>query len=119
MWKKIFLKISKELIPKCDYCDGVIKPDIVFFGESVHDFEIALNWVKDADLLFVVGTSLKVYPASLLPQYTKGDIVIVNKGDISLEYLNNYIYFDEDIDNFFIKLDKKLFLEGKNDWRKN
>lgn len=113
--KEVREKISKEFIPKCDYCEGVIRPDIVFFGEEVHDFYKALEWIKEATLLFVVGTALKVYPASLLPKYIKGDIVIVNKGEVYLDYLNNYIFFEEDIDQFFLELDKKLFLEEKND----
>lgn len=104
-------KIYKNGIPKCDLCDGVIRPDIVFYKESVKGYDLALKWVLNADLLLVIGTSLKVYPASYLPILTKGKIVIVNKGDISLSHLNKYIHINDDIDQFFKKLSKSLSME--------
>lgn len=104
-------KIKKEKVPKCDLCDGLIKPNIVFFGESVHDFDEAIKLTNDSDLLLVIGTSLKVYPASLIPSYSKGKIVIINKGDISLRHINYDLYINSDIDEVFIELDKILNLE--------
>lgn len=48
-------------VPRCPTCRGVVKPDIVFFGEELpHHF---LKYLKDfplADLLVVMGTSLEV-----------------------------------------------------------
>lgn len=108
-------KIFNYEIPICDFCNGFIRPDIVFYGENVKGYDLAVEWVSNADLLLVIGTSLKVYPASYLPLVTKGKIVIVNKGDISLHHLNKYTYINEDIDEFFIKLDNNLFMEGSYD----
>lgn len=104
-------KIKNEKVPKCDLCDGLIKPNIVFFGESVHDFDEAIKLTNDSDLLLVIGTSLKVYPASLIPSYSKGKIVIINKGDISLRNVRFDLYINSDIDEVFIELDKILNLE--------
>lgn len=104
-------KIKNEKVPKCDLCDGLIKPNIVFFGESVHDFDEAIKLANDSDLLLVIGTSLKVYPASLIPSYSKGKIVIINKGDISLRNVSFDLYINSDIDEVFIELDKILNLE--------
>jgi NAD-dependent SIR2 family protein deacetylase len=50
-------------IPACEYCEGILKPDVVFFGESVprDRVERAMRGVQDADAMLVVGTSLMVY----------------------------------------------------------
>jgi NAD-dependent deacetylase len=52
--------------------DGaLLRPHIVFFGESVPMFEPACQIVSEADILIVVGTSLAVYPAALLVYYVR------------------------------------------------
>lgn len=122
--KEYSLEEMKEMIfkvdvPRCSICDGLIKPDIVFFGEAVFDFDKAIEWIKDADLLLVIGTSLKVSPANIIPLYTKGRVAIINKGDISLSNIKYDLYINSDIDEVFKSLDKILCLEVKDDWREN
>lgn len=52
--------------------DGaLLRPHIVFFGESVPMFEPACQIVSEADILIVVGTSLAVYPAASLVYYVR------------------------------------------------
>lgn len=70
-------------VPRCDSCDGVLKPDIVFFGEALpsHAIAEAMEEARAADLMLVLGTSLVVYPAASLPEMTAnagGAIVVVN-----------------------------------------
>jgi len=113
--KEIKNKFFNEKIPKCDLCDGLIRPDIVFYSESVKNYDLAVKWVSNADLLLVIGTSLKVFPASYLPSMAKGKVVIINKGEIFISHLNNYIFINEDIDEFFKKLDEILKLEENYD----
>ena len=48
-----------------------MRPHIVFFGESVPEFEPAAALVQQADILVVIGTSLVVYPAAALIQYAR------------------------------------------------
>jgi NAD-dependent SIR2 family protein deacetylase len=50
-------------VPACVYCGGILKPDVVFFGESVprDRVERAMRGVQDADAMLVVGSSLMVY----------------------------------------------------------
>ena len=70
--------------------DGaLLRPHIVFFGESVPMFEPACRIVEQADVLVVVGTSLAVYPAASLVYYVRNreiPIYLVDPGspDISL-----------------------------------
>ena len=50
-------------IPPCEYCGGILKPDVVFFGESVPRDRVdsAMRAVQQADAMLVVGSSLMVY----------------------------------------------------------
>lgn len=50
-------------IPPCPSCDGVLKPDVVFFGENVprDRVDAAITSLNDADGVLVVGSSLMVF----------------------------------------------------------
>ena len=57
--------------------DGaLLRPHIVFFGESVPMFDAATHIAVAADLMIVVGTSLAVYPAAMLVRYAKSGVPI-------------------------------------------
>ncbi len=62
-----------------------LRPHIVWFGESVPEFSNAIEIVKNADILLVIGTSLVVYPAAGLIDYVKKDteIYLIDPGDFS------------------------------------
>lgn len=70
-------------VPRCTTCGGLIKPDIVFYGEKLDSSilkraEIAFS---QAELTLVLGSSLTVYPAASFPKLTSyygGKVVIVN-----------------------------------------
>src|SRR4051812_29081081 len=55
--------ISRFVVPPCDACGGVLRPDVVMFGEAVPRpiVERAFAEVEAADALLVVGSSLAVY----------------------------------------------------------
>jgi len=61
-------KVFSEGIVKCDKCNSCIKPDIVFFGESLPDeyFTCSKKDFPKCDLLIVMGTSLQVRPFATL-----------------------------------------------------
>ncbi|KAJ3413190.1 NAD-dependent protein deacetylase sirtuin-2 [Chytridiales sp. JEL 0842] len=62
-------RIFKDEIPYCEECNGLVKPDITFFGEALPQKFHTLhpNDLKSADALIVMGTSLQVQPfASLI-----------------------------------------------------
>jgi NAD-dependent SIR2 family protein deacetylase len=52
-------------IPACESCHGVLKPDVVFFGDSVpkETVEAVFTSVESADAILVVGSSLEVFSA--------------------------------------------------------
>lgn len=72
--------------------DGsLLRPHIVFFGESVPMFDKATRIVGEADLLLVVGTSLAVYPAASLVFYARSGVPIylVDPGEPDTAMIRN------------------------------
>lgn len=72
--------------------DGaLLRPHIVFFGESVPMFEPACAIVATADILIVVGTSLAVYPAASLVHYIRPNVPIylVDPGNPDVRLIRN------------------------------
>lgn len=68
-------------VPRCE-CGGIIKPDVVLYGESLDEgvMRAAISALSTADLLIIGGTSLSVYPAAgLVDVYTGNRLVLVNK----------------------------------------
>jgi len=59
--------IKDCIIPTCRDCGGLVKPDIVFFGEALPPrFSECAPTLREADLLICIGTSLTVYPFASL-----------------------------------------------------
>ncbi|KAI9045090.1 SIR2 family NAD-dependent protein deacylase [Aspergillus affinis] len=64
--------IAKGEVPHCSQCNGLVKPDIVFFGESLPgDFFDNRTLPEEADLCIVMGTSLSVQPFASLPAFCR------------------------------------------------
>jgi len=95
----------------CPSCGGVLKPDIVFFGESVNGYDRAEAMVGDCDLLLVLGSSLNVTPASLLPHCTRATTIVVNRGDVMLPATSRRFFVQEDLDVYFLKVAGHLGLD--------
>ena len=57
------LDFSTFTVPECEACGGVLKPDVVFFGESVPAWRVAaaMQALQAADAVLVIGSSLMVY----------------------------------------------------------
>ena len=73
--------VSSAGVPRCS-CGGVIKPDVVLYGEALDETTLnaAVRAIRRADLLLVGGTSLNVYPAAgLLRYFTGAALAVVNK----------------------------------------
>ena len=67
-------------VPRCD-CGGVIRPDIVLYEEQLDEDVLrrSIDYIRNADVLIVGGTSLNVYPAAGLINYYRGNkLVLVN-----------------------------------------
>ncbi|OGX26729.1 MAG: hypothetical protein A2787_05395 [Omnitrophica WOR_2 bacterium RIFCSPHIGHO2_01_FULL_48_9] len=93
-------KITRGEIPYC-VCGGVIKPDVVFFGENVKFLEEAYALAESVDLFLIIGTSCVVYPAATIPSLTTGKVVVVNQQAVAIPSANIVLSVQEDIDRFF------------------
>jgi len=72
-----------EDIPRCDVCGGIIRPNVVLFGEGLpqREWVASVRQAEMADLVLSIGSSLTVYPAALIPITVKeagGKLVIIN-----------------------------------------
>lgn len=80
-------------VPKCE-CGGAIKPDVVLYEEGLDDRTLrkAVQYISEADVLIIGGTSLAVYPAAGLIDYYRGDkLVLINKTATPRDSAANYI----------------------------
>lgn len=72
--------------------DGaLLRPHIVFFGESVPMFDAATRIAAEADVMIVVGTSLAVYPAASLVRYARAGVpvYVVDPGNPDVAMIRN------------------------------
>ena len=80
--------LESEEVPKCEKCGGMIRPDVVWFGEMLPQeiFAEAERKASESDICFIVGTSAVVYPAAYIPISAKeaGAILI----EINIEPTN-------------------------------
>ncbi len=69
-------------VPRCDECGGPIKPDVVLYEEGL-DSQImaqAMDYIRNAEVLIIGGTSLAVYPAAgMIDGYRGNKLVLINK----------------------------------------
>lgn len=75
--------VTKKEVPHCvrKTCDGLVKPDIVFFGEALPEaFHRKRSLPARADLAIVMGTSLTVQPFASLPSFVREETprVLIN-----------------------------------------
>lgn len=73
---------DSEGLPRCTSCGGLIKPDVVLYGEPLDEAVVsaAVEAIARADLLIVGGTSLTVYPAAgLIDAFRGGALVVINR----------------------------------------
>lgn len=72
---------NAEGVPTCE-CGGTMKPDVVLYEEGLDDMTMrkSIQYIANADVLIIGGTSLVVYPAAGLIDYFRGDkLVVINK----------------------------------------
>lgn len=114
-------KIIKRVLggenpPLCS-CGGILKPEAVFFGEALPKriWDKAINLISEADLLVVVGTSLRVFPVSSLPCLALDNgakVVIVNLGKTPFDEQATLV-IEKNIEKFFINLGEEYKKQKK------
>lgn len=67
--------VMADRVPRCPVCTGVVKPDIVFFGEPLPQrFFLHVVDFPMADLLLILGTSLEVEPFASLSEAVRSSV---------------------------------------------
>jgi NAD-dependent SIR2 family protein deacetylase len=79
-------------VPRCGHCGGMLKPDVVFFGEGVPRVRVdaALAALGEADAMLVVGSSLMVYSGYRFCEHAHGmgkPIAAINRGRTRADHL--------------------------------
>jgi NAD-dependent deacetylase len=81
---------SDDQVPACPDCGGILKPDIVFFGEPLPQTALqqAIIRSQQCELFIVIGSTLVVYPAAYMPVHALNagaKLAIINLGDTPLD----------------------------------
>jgi NAD-dependent deacetylase len=93
---EVHSRLATHLPPTCPTCEGRLKPDVVFFGESLPGDVLneAVKESRSCDLFLVVGSSLVVQPAASLPVLAKqqgAQLAILNKDPTPLDELADLV----------------------------
>ena len=78
---------SGDAIPRCE-CGGMIRPYVTLYGEGLPDDAVnsAVKAIRNADMLIIAGTSLKVYPAaSFVYEFRGKHMVVINREKLNLQ----------------------------------
>lgn len=84
-------------VPYCT-CGGLIKPEVVLYGEELNQEVLikSIEAIASADTLIVAGTSLTVYPAAGLLDFFKGkNLILINKTKTPKDYLANLVIYEK------------------------
>ena len=93
----VYQRLENKLPPLCPECQGVLKPDVVFFGESLPRAVLnqAIHESQVCDLFLVVGSSLVVQPAASLPAVARqhgARVVIINRDPTPLDGIADLVF---------------------------
>jgi NAD-dependent deacetylase len=83
---EVYRGLEKTLPPRCS-CGGLLKPDVVLFGESLPQEALNTAWqaARECDTFLVVGSSLVVNPAAQIPLLAKqnGSLLLIINIDVT------------------------------------
>ncbi|XMB72333.1 NAD-dependent protein deacylase [Mycoplasmatota bacterium WC30] len=88
-----YIKNATDTV-RCDECNGLVKPDVVLYGETLDNFviESSLKHIQKSDLMIIAGTSLNVYPAAELMRYAN-KVLLINLTRTSKDIYCDYVYY--------------------------
>ena len=90
-WPREALDFSAT--PLYCYCGGLIKPDVVFFGESIPEAALyaANSLAINCDLMLIIGTSAEVTPANILPEVAKNNGAVIVENNLTHTRLSLFL----------------------------
>jgi NAD-dependent deacetylase len=89
-------EVEQGRLPRCKYCGGILKPNVVMFGEPLPASAIneAFMLAERSDVVLVAGSSLYVTPANQIPVVAKArgaKVIVVNLGEVYLNVADIHI----------------------------
>lgn len=90
--------LKEEGIRTCDRCEGIVRPEMVLFGEALdrERIEKAKRAVEEAETFIIGGSSLAVYPAAGLLRHYKGEqMILINEEPTKKDKSMDYIIYDD------------------------
>ena len=101
-------------IPRCTQCGGILKPDLVLFGEQLPQktWLAALEASKKCDVMLVAGSSLEVLPVAGLPMRALENgahLILINHSETYLDVRADVV-FHEDVDVIIPHLVEQLLV---------
>ncbi|GGF91166.1 NAD-dependent protein deacylase [Paenibacillus aceti] len=88
---------SRSVVPTCHACGGIVKPDVVLYGENLDNQVLSesIQAIAAADLLLIGGTSLTVQPAAHLVTYFNGGrTVLLNASPTAYDHRADLLITD-------------------------
>ncbi len=106
--------LNIEPYPVCEICKGPLKPDVVFFGESLPEKALssAYELAESCKIFLIIGTSGLVYPAAQIPYYAKSKgatVVEINLGGTPYTYKITDYFLKGKAGEILAKLSDYLF----------
>lgn len=104
--------IENGVIPRCPECQGVLKPDVILFGEQLPSKAwLKANQIsKQCDLMIVVGSSLEVLPVAGLPMRAienGAHLIIINNSQTYMDVRADVV-FAEDVITILPEISRQL-----------
>lgn len=83
-----------EIPPKCDKCGGILRPNVVMFGDMMpDDFIRAQSELRDTELMIIVGSSLTVSPVNFLPNMVD-KMIIINQSNTPFDRKADVVFHE-------------------------
>ncbi len=103
---------SKAPLPKCNFCEGIVKVATISFGQPMNEKDMmhASKIVQESDLMIVMGSSLKVLPAGKLPNLAMqsgSKLIILNREKTRYDQSAD-IVMNEELQNICSRLLEEL-----------
>ena len=98
--------VESKGVPRCEACGAIVKPDVVLYEEGL-DYETmqkAVQYIRNAEVLIIGGTSLAVYPAAGFIDYFRGRHLVVINMDRTAKDVHAELLIQERIGEVFEQL---------------
>jgi len=85
---------SQETTPYCEVCGGLVRPDVVLYGEPLDPdvLNASIAAIREADCMIVGGSSLVVYPAAGLLDYFRGGcLILINRDPTPYDHQAQFV----------------------------